>query len=170
MIARLLFVGCAVLVFILDRATKLLVEQQLRLGERVDLVGDVLQLRHVRNRGIAFGMFSDAGSLVVAGTLLVGALLFWFMLRVDPRELVTVTGGGLITGGALGNLVDRVQQGYVTDFIHLPRWPTFNVADIAITLGVILVLIAQALELRRERRAEREPAGAPADVDGHGTG
>jgi signal peptidase II len=152
---RILFVIVAVASFALDRLTKLLVEQQLRVGEQVSVIGDLLQLRHVRNRGIAFGLFSDAGMLVVVGTLIVGVLLFVFMLRVQPDDLLTITGGALITGGAMGNLVDRVQYHYVVDFLHLPSWPTFNVADVCITVGVVLVLLAQLVAMRRELREER---------------
>lgn len=163
MIARVLFVVIAVVAFALDRLTKVLVEQRLQIGERVQLVPDVLDLRHVRNRGIAFGLFSDSGSLVVGGTLVVGALLFLFLLRVDPEDLLTVVGGALITGGALGNLVDRVQQGYVTDFLHLPHWPTFNVADSCIVVGVALVVLSQLLAIRSEHAESRAAAATGAD-------
>ena len=152
MTARIVFVVVAVVTFALDRVTKVLVDEHMQLGERRELIGSFLELRHVHNRGIAFGMFSDAGSLVVAGSLFVGVLLFVFLLRVEPDDLLTVVGGALITGGALGNLVDRVQQGYVTDFVHLPRYPTFNVADIGIVTGVALVVLAQLLAIRAERR------------------
>lgn len=150
MLGRILFISVAVGSYVVDRVTKLLVEQQVRVGERIDVLGDVLQLRHVRNRGIAFGLFSDAGILVVLATLLVGALLFYFLTKVEPDDLFTLVGGAFITGGALGNLVDRIQYQYVIDFIHLPRWPTFNVADICITLGVVSVLLGQFVTLRRE--------------------
>lgn len=163
MTGRILFVVVAVVSFVADRVAKLLVVDNIAVGERIDVFGEWLQLRHVHNRGIAFGLFSDAGSLVVIGSLLVGVLLFVFLLRVEPEDLLTVVGGALITGGALGNLVDRVQYRYVIDFLHLPNWPTFNVADIAITLGVATVLIAQLLAMRDEIRAERaarEASGA----------
>jgi signal peptidase II len=152
--ARILFVVIAVLAFAADRVAKVLVQQQLEPGERVRVIGDWLTLRYVENRGIAFGLFSDLGLVVVFGTLVVGGLLFFFMLHVEPGDLLTIGGGALITGGALGNLVDRVTYRYVVDFISVPRWPTFNVADIAITVGVALVLIAQLLAMRDEARAE----------------
>lgn len=157
MLGRVLFVIIAVVAFFVDRVTKVLIEHRLEVGERIELVGEALQLLYVQNRGIAFGLFSGAGSLVVVGTLVVGVLLFTFMLRVEPEDLVTVIGGSLITGGALGNLWDRVSYGYVVDFIHTPRFPTFNVADICITVGVVLVLIAQLVQMRRELREAREP-------------
>jgi signal peptidase II len=166
--ARILFVVIAVLSFAIDRVTKLLVQEELAPGERVRLVGDWLQLRYVENRGIAFGLFSDLGMVVVVGTLVVGGLLFFFMMHVEPEDLLTIGGGALITGGALGNLVDRVQYRYVVDFIHLPQWPTFNVADICITIGVVLVLLAQVLAMRAEARAARvleDLQASPRDED-----
>ena len=161
MTGRILFVVIAVGAFVLDRVTKLLVQSEMQLGERRDLIDGVLELRYVHNRGIAFGLFSGAGMLVVVGTLLVGTLLFVFMTRVEPTDYVTIVGGALITGGALGNLVDRVQYRYVIDFLHLPRWPTFNVADMAIVSGVVLVLIAQLVAMRREAIAERAAPPEP---------
>ena len=155
MAARILFVVIAVLSFAADRVAKVLVQQQLEPGERVRVIGDWLTFRYVENRGIAFGLFSDLGLVVVFGTLVVGGLLFFFMLHVEPEDLLTIGGGALITGGALGNLVDRVAYRYVVDFISVPRWPTFNVADIAITVGVALVLLAQVLAMRDEAREER---------------
>jgi signal peptidase II len=157
-LGRILFVVVAVGSFVLDRIFKLLVQDRLQQGEVHPVLGDLLQLRHVHNPGIAFGWLSGAGGLVVVGSLVVGALLFVFLLRVDPRDWLTIVGGGLITGGALGNLVDRVQQGYVTDYISLPNFPTFNFADASITVGVVLVLLAQLLAIAREGREGDEPA------------
>lgn len=145
MIGRILFISIAVAAFALDRVSKLLVRDGLALGERVQVIGDLLQLHHIRNRGIAFGLLSDAGALVLIGSLVVAALLFVFMMQVSPDDVATRIGGALITGGAIGNVVDRVQHGYVTDFIQLPHWPLFNVADICITAGVGLVLVGQVI-------------------------
>jgi signal peptidase II len=88
------------------------------------------------------------------------------MLHVEPEDTLTIAGGALITGGALGNLVDRVQYRYVIDFIHVPRWPTFNVADIAITVGVALVLLAQVIALRAEAREARASAAEESTTSG----
>lgn len=154
-IGRVLFVAVAVAVFIADRVTKLLVEQELRLGEQILVFGDI-GLRHARNSGIAFGLLAETGSLVVVGSVMVAILMFVFMLRVDPTDLLTVLGGALITGGALGNLVDRVQHGHVVDFLHVSRFPTFNIADVAITCGVIAVVAGQLRAARHEQRAAQE--------------
>lgn len=163
---RILFVAIAVVTFAIDRVLKVLVQERLAVGERVQLVEGVLQLKHVHNRGIAFGLLSGAGGLVVIGSLVVAALLFTFLLRVEPSDLLTVTGGALITGGAIGNLVDRVQLGYVVDYIDLPRFPTFNAADVWITTGVVLVLVAQLVAVRREQLEARDAAASMRGEDG----
>lgn len=152
---RILFVIVAVVSFFADRIAKVLVQSSIGVGERLPFIDGLLELRHIHNRGIAFGMFSGAGSIVVVGTVLVGVLLFVFLLRVEPEDYLTIVGGALITGGALGNLVDRVQYRYVIDFLHFEfvDFPTFNVADVWITIGVVLVLLAQLVAIRHEHQA-----------------
>jgi signal peptidase II len=126
------------LVVAADQATKALVRGDLRVGEQ-DPVLPAVTLVHVRNTGVAFGAFSGGGLVVVAlvaGAL--AALLFYFVTHVERRLVWLPT--GLLLGGSLGNIVDRVRDGAVTDFIKLPHWPAFNVADVAITLGVLSLL------------------------------
>jgi signal peptidase II len=98
-----------------------------------------VQLVHVRNTGVAFGLLSGGGTLVLVFTLASLAVLVGYLaLRPDRSGLWLAT--GLLLGGALGNLIDRLAEGAVTDFIKLPLWPAFNVADIAITFGVLTLL------------------------------
>ena len=93
----------------------------------------------MRNTGVAFGFFSGGGTLVLVLTLAALALLVgYFFMRPDRPWLWLPT--GLLVGGALGNLIDRVASGAVTDFIKLPAWPAFNVGDMAITFGVFALL------------------------------
>ena len=121
-----------------DQATKALVRSNVDLGSR-DGVFPGIELVHVRNRGVAFGLFTDGGTiLVVVGIIAVSALLIFFATH-SRRPLVWLP-TGLLLGGAAGNLIDRVQRGFVTDFIDLPAWPAFNLADICITLGVLSLL------------------------------
>jgi signal peptidase II len=107
-----------------------------------------VKLVHVRNTGVAFGFFSGGGTLVLVITLAALALLIWYFARhPGGRGLWIPT--GLLVGGALGNLIDRLAHGAVTDFIKLPHWPAFNVADMAITFGVLGLLYV--LEAKRGR-------------------
>jgi signal peptidase II len=128
----------AALVVVVDRITKHLVVSGIAVGDEHKFLPGVT-LVHVRNNGVAFGFFSGGGALVLVLTLVaLGALLVYFILRPNRRGLWVPT--GLLVGGALGNLIDRLVNGPVTDFIKLPLWPAFNVSDMAITFGVLALL------------------------------
>jgi signal peptidase II len=128
----------AVAVIVLDQATKALVRHNVAQGDS-DGVFPGVQIVHVRNEGVAFSRFSGGGTIVtiiVAAALV--ALLAYFVTHLH-KPLVWLPTGMLI-GGALGNIIDRVRDGAVTDFIKLPLWPAFNVADMSITFGVLVLL------------------------------
>jgi signal peptidase II len=133
---RALAVAAAVI--IVDRITKHLVVKGIAEGD-VDKFLPGVQLVHVRNSGVAFGFFSGGGALVLILTLAaLTALVVYFVMR--PARPLLWLPTGLLIGGALGNLIDRISSGSVTDFIKLPSWPAFNVADMAITFGVLALL------------------------------
>jgi signal peptidase II len=148
-----------VAVVALDQGTKALVIDRIPRGDRRSVFPGV-ELVHVRNRGIAFGLLDGRSVLL---TLLVAAalalLLAYFAMHSTRPLLWLAT--GLLLGGALGNLLDRVRDQAVTDFIDLPLWPAFNLADVSITVGV-LVLLAALEGGGRRRRAAAEPDSGPA--------
>jgi signal peptidase II len=128
----------AVAVVVADQATKSLVRHNVRIGSS-DGIFPGVQLVHVHNRGVAFGLFVNGGVLlVIIGVAAVSALLIFFATH-SRRPLVWLP-TGLLLGGAAGNLIDRLDRGYVTDFIDLPLWPAFNLADFCITAGVLSLL------------------------------
>jgi signal peptidase II len=128
----------AVAVVVADQVTKSLVRHNVRIGSS-DGVFPGIQLVHVHNRGVAFGLFVNGGVLlVIIGAAAVSALLIFFATH-SRRPLVWLP-TGLLLGGAAGNLIDRLDRGYVTDFIDLPLWPAFNLADMCITFGVLSLL------------------------------
>lgn len=142
----------ALVVLALDQVTKVVIRETVERGDAVQvLLG--FELVNVRNRGIAFGLFDDGGALLLVLTALTLAFLVaWF--ATEPTRHGLWLAIGLLVGGAVGNLADRVRAGEVTDFLDLPGWPAFNVADVGITGGVlILVLIA----LSGGREAGPEP-------------
>jgi signal peptidase II len=134
--ARAALVMAAVIA--LDQATKALVRSGVAIGDS-DGVFPGVEIVHVRNEGVAFSRFSGGGTVVavIVGAALL-ALVAYFVTHLDKPLVWLPT--GLLLGGALGNVIDRVRDGAVTDFIKLPGWPAFNVADIAITLGVLVLL------------------------------
>ena len=137
--AALVAVGAVVA----DQAVKALIRAEIDPGERISVVPG-LHLVRVHNAGVAFGLFPGGGIvLIVVGALALAALLAFFVSNHSRRLVWLPT--GLLIGGAAGNLIDRVRDGSVTDFVKLPHWPAFNVADMAITVGVIaLVFVIEA--------------------------
>jgi signal peptidase II len=133
-----------------DQAVKALVRGTIARGDAVDLVLSI-KLVNVRNRGIAFGLLSDGGALLVAFAAAALIALLIFFHRHRDRPLVWLP-TGLLIGGAAGNLIDRTTAGAVTDFIDLPAWPAFNLADVAITLGVLALLYVLEGPPRHGRR------------------
>jgi signal peptidase II len=125
-------------VFAADQLTKAIVRSQLHVGEKRDVVA-FLDLVRVNNDGIAFGALGGGQVIVVVivAAALVG-LVVYFVLTAG-RPLVRLP-TGLLLGGALGNVLDRVRLGAVTDFLKVPHWPAFNVADMAITVGVVVLV------------------------------
>ena len=134
-------------VLVVDQVTKHLVRDSLAFGEE-NPVFPALKLVRVRNDGIAFGAFGGGRTIVVV--LVVAALvgLVAFFVTHQRTRLVWLP-TGLLLGGALGNIVDRVRDGAVTDFLKLPHWPAFNVADTAITVGVVALFYV--LDVARDR-------------------
>ena len=145
-----LLYGVAAAAYVLDRGTKILAEQHLAGRPPIQLVGDIVHLRFTTNSGGAFGLFGGQPWLFFGATVLICAVIVATSPKVASR--MSAMGLGLILGGALGNLTDRVIRGpgvsgRVVDFIDLRIWPVFNVADSAIVIGAFLVALAS---FRRE--------------------
>jgi signal peptidase II len=127
------------LVVVADQAAKAAIEANLAPGEKVELLGPIgLTLSH--NRGVAFGLAGGAGIGLVLVTLAALGVIGYLFARNPARPWMWVA-VGLLAGGALGNLADRVRADAVTDYIDVGSWPAFNLADIAITAGVLLLVL-----------------------------
>lgn len=155
-------------VVVVDQLTKWLLVRALEVHDYHPIIDGFLSLSHVHNRGAAFGVLSGASlpyQPLLLAALSFGAFLaiaFYFYRLPDSARLPRLA-LALVLGGAVGNLIDRLRLGHVIDFIHVywreHAWPDFNVADSAITVGVVLLII----DILREPRAER-PAGASMDT------
>ena len=135
----------ALALLIADQVTKALVVADLAVGQRVNVIGDMVQIWHAQNRGAAFSLF-QGGTLVflVVSVLSIGLVVYFHRGLRDRRPWLHVV-LGMVLGGTLGNFVDRLRQGYVTDWLSVgvgdTRWPTFNIADASVVVGIgILVL------------------------------
>lgn len=144
----------ALIVVVLDQLTKAWVLSGLDLREmgRINLLPPILNFTWVENRGVSFGLFGDGSArwMLSLFSIIVSGILGWWALRADRRLLITAI--GLVMGGALGNVIDRIRFGFVVDFIDFSGtgvfpW-VFNVADSAITIGVILLILDSLLSER----------------------
>jgi signal peptidase II len=141
--------------FLADQLTKQVVSRTLAVGESADIAGP-FSLHHVQNSGIAFGLFSSRTTVVIAVTALAVAWMVWFFAQSGRRHPVLPVALGLVLGGSLANLSDRVRLGHVTDFLDLEAWPAFNLADMFIVVGVAVLFGALVLgdRPRRPRRGD----------------
>jgi signal peptidase II len=156
-------IGIAATVLAVDQITKWLVAARWGRGaetHRNDLLGDVLAIDYVENTGMAFGLFQGQVIVVTLLAMLIVLVLLRTYRHASSVSWAMAIGCGLIVGGALGNLVDRVRLGYVVDFVAVAVWPKFNVADSAITVGALLVVCHYLRAEGRDGSSARE--GDPA--------
>jgi signal peptidase II len=137
---------------IADQLTKAIVTSRLDLGDEVHVVGP-FSLHHVTNSGIAFGLFASATSIVILLTSVAVAWMLYFFARSGARHPVLPVALGLVIGGSVSNLIDRIRLGHVTDFLDVRYWPAFNLADTFIVVGVAALLMALVLSDRTASRA-----------------
>ena len=136
-----LFLIVAFLIPLLDQLTKWLIVARLSLHESIPVVDGLLWFTRIHNSGIAFGLFPGLPRLFTVVTVFSMLVVLYFYLTVQPRTRLLALGCALILGGAVGNLIDRIQYGYVVDFINFGFWPAFNIADSSVSVGVALLLV-----------------------------
>jgi signal peptidase II len=137
-----------------DQLTKHIVASKLWLDENVKVLGP-FSIHHVQNSGIAFGLFAQATGLVIVLTLVAIGWMIVYFSRSGARHPLLPVAVGLLIGGSVSNLADRIRLGHVTDFLDLRYWPAFNLADSFIVIGVAILLGA----LVSADRAPRRPRG-----------
>lgn len=156
----LVLAATTVVLYVADQVTKALVVANLEVGERVDVIGDLVQLWHLRNSGAAFSLLPGATWLFIPVHLVAIGMVVYFHRQFRDRPLWIHVVLGAILAGGLGNLTDRLRLGYVVDFVSVGigdlRWPAFNVADPSLVIG-ILVLVAYLTFGEPRPRAEDPP-------------
>lgn len=159
-------------ILVLDQLTKIAVYHHFKNRETMTLVENLLAFTYVGNDGAAFGLFSGYNLYFFLGvSALAVSFILYFFWTIEKERVVLATGLALIMGGALGNMLDRVRLGFVIDFIDLHHkftiipfnftWPKFNVADIAILIGVVFFLF-DMIRLEKERKVQEEIPALPA--------
>ena len=157
----LVMVGVALALYVADQVTKATIAATIPLGGRVDVIGDLFQLWHARNRGAAFSLLQGELWLFYVVTAAALVMVAYFHRAFRERTIWIHVVLGAILAGTLGNFTDRLRLGYVVDFLSVGigdlRWPTFNVADSSVVLGIlILVAYLTWTDRRAERAREHE--------------
>lgn len=127
-------------VVILDQFSKYIVVENMVLGESIPIIEEVFHLTYILNPGAAFGMFAHNRLFFIAIAVIVIGIIIWARREILASPWEVKAGCGLFLGGAIGNLIDRARQGLVIDFFDFRIWPIFNIADIAICIGVGLII------------------------------
>jgi signal peptidase II len=168
---KLRYLWITALIFIADHVTKWMVRSWMELDEAIVIIPDFLNLSYVRNSGVAFGLFADIQSVwkpyILGGMAVVAVVvILMYASRMPTDRMLLQIALAVTLGGILGNFIDRIAHGFVVDFIEFHvnnrfHWPTFNVADSAITVGIGLLLLDTIRnpdidETRRARTEEEE--------------
>ena len=135
------FIVITLVTIVADQVTKKIARDSFSAADPVQVL-PFFELTKAWNTGIAFGQFRDNQTIVIGLSIIAIGWMFWYFGRSGGRSSLLPVALGLLSGGAISNLADRVRAGYVTDFLHIERFPVFNLADMAITAGVILLLVS----------------------------
>jgi len=133
-----------IVIFIIDQLTKWLIRLSLKPGVTITIIPHLFNILYSRNKGAAFGMFQDYSQYLTVLTFVAIFLILYLFVTTPSKDKLLRASYGMILGGALGNLYDRIIYGYVTDFLdfHIGQysWPTFNIADSSISIAIILII------------------------------
>lgn len=144
-------------VIVLDQASKYMVRMNIMLGDTIPLIDNFLNITYVRNTGGAFSLLSGRLFVLIPFTILVIILMLAFLIKEQKKlSLGKKISSALVISGGIGNLIDRMVLGYVTDFIDVWKWPVFNIADISITVGCLLLIIFIIAEDSGGKKSEGE--------------
>lgn len=138
-------------VMLFDQATKLMVEENMKVGESMPIIPTIFHLTYVQNRGAAFGLFPDQQVFFILCGVIMTFVGFWGMYKFKQYGKIFLYGTASMMAGALGNLMDRIRIALVVDFFDFRIWPVFNIADIAIVCGVAAIMWSFWKEENREK-------------------
>ncbi len=153
----LLLIAAAVIA--LDQISKALVRQNIALGQAwapIPVIGDFFRFLYWQNRGAAFGTFQNAGPILAIVRIAIAIFILGFYQKAEIKDTLMKVALSLMLGGAVGNLIDHFTRGFVTDFVAVGRFPIFNVADSAVTIGVGLMLLDMLIKEKNGSKTDPE--------------
>jgi signal peptidase II len=152
-------------VILIDQITKWIIKTTMNLHQTIEVIGDFFTISYILNSGIAFGLFDDSASpikrpLLIIISIIALAIIVYIFFSLPKSVKMSGLAMGLIFGGAIGNMIDRIARGLVVDFldfdfpdiiirplnIYMTRWPTFNVADSSVLIGIVILLVIIIVE------------------------
>ena len=148
-----MFYFISLIIFILDEATKQVIAVTMKPSQTIPLLKNILHLTYVQNRGAAFGLFYGKHWILIPAGIALITVLFYYYFRYRESNWIRMP-LGLIIGGSLGNIFDRIFRHYVVDFIDFRFWPVFNLADIMINIGVFLIVLRLMLSKEKENASD----------------
>lgn len=138
---NILVFSAVLLVALLDQLTKLLIRQNFQPGQSAPIIKNALHLTYVTNTGSAFGLFGGFNAAFILFSIAVIIFVLHYLKKIKENEKTLLLAFGLLLGGTIGNLIDRLAYGHVIDFIDFRIWPVFNIADSAVTISIALLII-----------------------------
>lgn len=150
----IILVGIALLIIGLDQWSKALVREQIALGSEVypiPFLAPFFRFTYWKNTGAAFGIFQNANMPLLILSILISLVVVWLYFKSEDEPLAFRISLAMMLGGAIGNMIDRIRFGFVTDFIAVGSFPVFNIADSAVTVGVAIMLIAMLIHERKTK-------------------
>jgi signal peptidase II len=153
------------IVVLLDQLTKEWVRLNLQLGEvfRPELwLSNYIRIVHWKNTGAAFGIFQNMNPVFMVLSVLVSAVILYYFPQLPRRDWLVRLSMGMLLGGAIGNLIDRFKQGYVTDFISVGKFPVLNIADASISVGVAILFVGMWLQEKNKKETPPAEVETPA--------
>jgi signal peptidase II len=156
------------LIILLDQATKYIIRTNLALGEvyRPELwITQFARIVHWQNTGAAFGMFQSLGNVFMILSMIVSAAIIYYYPQVPRQDKLIRLAMAMLLGGAVGNLIDRLYQGYVTDFVSVGEFPVFNIADACISLGVVVLFVGMWFQERENKALKASAESANSSID-----
>lgn len=138
---NIIIFSTAFIIAILDQFSKFLIKQNFQLNHSIPVIKNILHLTYVTNTGSAFGLFKGLNLFFIIFSIIVIAVVLYNLKNIKKNEKLMQFAVGLLLGGTLGNLIDRIAYGAVIDFIDFRIWPVFNVADSAVSISVVLLIV-----------------------------
>ena len=138
---NIIIFSTALFVLILDQFTKFLIKQNFQFNQSAPIIKNIFHLTYITNTGSAFGLFKGFNFVFVVFSFIVMILIFYYIKKIKNNEKILQFSIGLLLGGTIGNMIDRLLYSYVVDFIDFRIWPVFNIADSAVTISIVFLII-----------------------------